>query len=161
MSPLVASKRSSAESGGALIREGFSGFQIAVFTEHKTRKPCRNARIALARAGSSENNNTLNPKPKKVERSQPEMLIRTTVKLSILIDGRGRLREIGGTKFEAKRPWQDPYSHGRGQKHKTSLRISYASGPRARRISGGKPNLNNLKSMDSVDQANSRTSVAA
>ena len=96
----------------------FSGFQIAVFTEHKTRRPCRNARIALARAGSSENNNTLNPKPKKVERSQPEMLIRTTVKLSILINCRGRLREIGGTKFEAKRPWQNPYSHGyRGQTH--------------------------------------------
>ena len=22
------------------------------------------------------------------------------------------LKPIGGTKFEAKRPWQDPYSHG-------------------------------------------------
>ena len=31
---------------------------------------------------------------------------------SALIDFWGRLTTIEGTKFEAKRPWQDPYSHG-------------------------------------------------
>ena len=36
----------------------------------------------------------------------------TFVKPLMLIDFRGRLIAIGPAKFEAKRPRQDPYSHG-------------------------------------------------
>jgi hypothetical protein len=34
------------------------------------------------------------------------------VKLSIPSDFGSGLREIDGTRFEAKRPWQNPFSHG-------------------------------------------------
>ena len=48
----------------------------------------------------------------------------------MLIEFRGRLNPIDPTKFEAKRPRQDPYSHGyRYNKHKTKLRIPHAFEP--------------------------------
>ena len=60
---------------------------------------------------------------------------KTDVQSMILIIFIGCLTPIGGTKFEAKRPRQDPYSHGyRCQRYLWEHRIPHAFGPEARRI---------------------------
>ena len=52
--------------------------------------------------------NTSAKNPNGVKQNQ----CKTSGKPYILMDSRGRLTEIDPTKFEAKRPRADPYSHG-------------------------------------------------
>ena len=109
-------------------------FQIALFLEHhktQTVLTCLNR----SRASRLQRNRSSVPTTVQNETTvSSDNAYNTKVKPSILIDVKGRLVTIDPTKFEAKRPRQDPYSHGyRGQKHRKQtlrLRISHASGPK-------------------------------
>ena len=73
------------------------------------------------------------------------------MKLSIPSDFGSGLREIESTRFEAKRPWQNPFSHGyRAIKHNKGLtpRISHASGLKAWRIAKQKASTTTMAISD-------------
>ena len=75
-----------------------------------------------SRAGRLERKQQ-HPKPQTqtCRSASTEDAYKTNVKPMVFMNFNGRLEPIGPAKFEAKCPWQNPYSHGyRVQKHKTS-----------------------------------------
>ena len=90
----------------------FNGFENEVIDGYRNHSFYENAEIALALPLCSEIARRCQHQCKKANESQPEMLIKPNERPMILMNFRGRLITIDPTKFEAKRPRADPYSHG-------------------------------------------------